>query len=61
MFGIQVQATLRAKEAEQRRDVLLVELARFIGKLFMAHFVEGYLDRTADRSALLSKYLQVIR
>jgi len=44
VFGIQAQATLRAKEVEQCRDVLLVELARIIGKLFMADFVEGYLD-----------------
>jgi len=61
VFGIQAQVTLRAKEVEQYRDVLLVELARVIRKLFMADFIEGYLDRTAKRSALLSKYLQVVR
>ena len=61
VFGIQAQATLRPKEVEQCRDVLLVELARVIGKLFMEDFVEGYLDRTTKRSALLSKDLQVVR
>ena len=44
VFGIQAQATVRAKETEQCRDILLVELTRVIGKLFMADFVEGYLD-----------------
>jgi len=61
VFGIQAQATLRPKEVEQCRDVLLVELARVIGKLFMEDFVEGYLDRATKRSALLSKDLQVVR
>lgn len=61
MFGIQAQAILRVKEIEQCRDVLLVELTRIIRKLFMTDFVEGYLDRTAKRSTLLSKYLQVVR
>ena len=44
MFGIQAQATLRAKEVEQCRDVLLVEMARVMGKLFMVDSIEGYLD-----------------
>ena len=61
MLGIQAQTVLRAKGVDQLRDVLLVELAQVIGKLLMIDFVEGYLDRTAKRSALLSKYLQVVR
>jgi len=61
VFGIQAQATLRPKEVEQCRDVLLVELARVIRKLFMADFIKGNLDRTAKRSALLLKDLQVVR
>ncbi len=61
VFGIQAQASLRAEEVKQCRDVLFVELARVMGKLFMTDFVEGNLDRTAKRSALLSKYLQVVR
>ena len=61
MLGIQAQTVLRAKGVDQLRDVLLVELAQVIGKLLMENFVEGYLDRTAKRSALLSKYLQVVR
>lgn len=55
------QTILRAKGVDQLRDVLLVELAQVIGKLLRANFVEGYLDRTAKRSAHLSKYLQVVR
>ena len=57
MFGIQPQATLRTKETEQYRNVLLVKLARIIKKLFIIDFVEGYLDRTVKNSALFSKYL----
>jgi len=61
VFRVQAQATFRAEEVQQRRDVVLVELARVVGKLFMADFIKGDLDRTAKRSALLSKYLQVVR
>ncbi len=61
VFRVQAQATLRAEEVQQRRDVVVVELARVVGKLFMVDFVKGDLDRTAKRSALLSKYLQVVR
>ena len=61
MLRMQAQTVLRAKGVDQLRDVLLVELAQVIEKLLMADFVEGYLDRTAKRSALLSRYLQVVR